>query len=196
MQEKELRNNYLFTIIKFILFIIIFCFLIEITREFWRELRAKDNFDVKVLAFSVLFSFAFYVFLVDLNDAYKKIQNFFFRSSFFSLVFPSALILLAFGYMFIPKVFNINYNRDIFIFLGGCAFAVHLIFIAQDSKGHTFTTFINYIFIFSILYIINLLLLGVYFRIGFDRVYVGRIAIDGIRDGAILLQNIFTQALR
>jgi hypothetical protein len=195
MDERGLKNNYIFTFVKCILFVILFCFLVELTRDFWREMGSRERFDLRMLVFSVLFCFAFYTFCVDLNDVYKKIQNFFFRSTFFSLVFPSLLIVLGLAYLLLPKIFSLPFNRDIFIFSGGFAFTVHLIFTARETKGYSFSAFIHYLFIFSILYMLNLMLLGLYFSIAF-KVHVGRIVLSGAKDGAILLQNIFTRALK
>ena len=195
MEERGLRNNYIFALIKLVLFLIIFCFLSAVTKQLWQELRSKDNFDISVLVFSTLFTFAFYTFLVDLNGFYKKIQNFFFRSSFIALLFPSILILLAIGYFFIPKVLNFAFDKDIFVFLGGFSLTMHLIFIARQTKGHSFAAVINYLFMGSILYILDLALFGVYLRIGY-KVQIGKVMLEGIKGGAGLIYNIFTQALR
>lgn len=195
MRERGLGNNYIFALIKIVLFLIIFCFLAELTKEFWREIRVKENFSLNIFILSILSCFTFYIFLVDLNDFYKKIQGFFFRSSFFSLVFPSVLIILGLGYFFLPKIFKFSFNRDIFLFLGGLAFTIHLIFIARETKRHTFVTFINYLFIMGILYILNLILLGVYLKIGF-RISVGAMVWEGMRNGVILIQHLFTQAFK
>jgi hypothetical protein len=192
MQEKELRNNYIFTLVKFILFLIILCFLIKLSSAFWREARAKDGFSVTVLAFSFLALFCCYAFLADLNNIYKKIQRFFFRTEIVSYLFPSVLILLALVYFFLPKIFNTSFKKDIFIFLGGFSFTGHLVYVARQIKGQTFSAIINYFFLFSILYIFNLLLLGVYLRIGFN-IYLGRVIVEGVQSGAVLIQNIFTQ---
>ncbi len=195
MDEGGFRNNYIFTLIKLALFLIIFCFLIELTREFWQELRTRENFSLNVLVTSILFTFAFNTFFADLNGYYGNIQRFFFRSSFFPLLIPSLLVALSVGYFFLPKILNINIDRNIFIFLGGFTFTTHLTFIARQTKGHNFVTLINYLFIFSILYILNLILLGMYLKLGF-RLYVGRVIAEGIKGGAGIIQSLFAQILR
>lgn len=193
MEERGLRNNYIFTLVKFILFLIIFCFLVELTREFWRDMRAKESFNVNVLTVSVLSAFAFNAFLVDLNNFYKKIQRFFFHSSFFSYLIPSTLIIAGLAYFVLPKVFSKTFDRSLFVFLGGFLVTNHLIFIARDNKGHTFNAFINYLFTFSIFYTVILLLLMLYLKIGFV-FRVDQIIFDGMKGGAGLIQRIFTQA--
>jgi len=195
MEEKALGNNTVFTIVKLFLFLIIFCFLFEITKNFWSILRAEEGFDLSVFIFSILAPFAFSTFVVDLNGPYKKIQTFFYRSTTVSLFFPSFLVLLCLSYFFIPKILQTSFNRDIFIFLGGFAFTSHLVFIARQTKGQTFSTVINYLFMFSIFFILNLIVLGLYLRIGFT-FNLGEILIKGVKNGAFLLQNIFTQAFR
>jgi hypothetical protein len=195
MQEQELRNNYIFTLVKFILFLIILCFLVKLSTAFWRELKAKQGFDLTVLTLSSLTLFGCYAFLADLNNTYKKIQRFFFRTEFVSYLFPSVLIVMALCYFFLPKIFDTTFNKDIFVFIGGFSFTGHLVYTARQIKGQTFSAIINYFFIFSILYIFNLFLLGIYFKIGFP-VYLGKVLIEGAQNGAMLIQNIFTQFSR
>ena len=195
MDEGGLRNNYVFTLVKLVLFLILFSFLVELTKELWQELATEKGFNLNILVISILSSFAFCTFCTDLNDYYRHIQRFFFRSLFFSLLFPSVLIVLMVGYFLLPKIMNVVYNKDVFIFLGGVAFTTHLTLIARETRGKNFTTFVNYLFIFSILYILNLILLGAYFRIGFN-VHVGKVIVEGIKGGAGLIQSIFSQVLR
>ena len=195
MEEKALGNNTIFTIVKLFLFLIIFCFLFEITKNFWGIIRAEQGFDLSVFIFSILAPFAFSTFVVDLNTPYKKMQNFFYRSTTVSLFFPSFLIVLAASYFFIPKILQTPFERDIFIFLGGFAFTLHLIFIAHQTKGKTFSTVINYLFMLSIFFILNIIVLSLYLRIGFT-FHLGDIFIKGVKNGAALLQNVFTQSFR
>lgn len=195
MDEGGLRNNYVFTLGKLVLFLILFCFVVELTRELWQELKTRESFNLNILVISILSSFAFYTFCTDLNHYYRHIQKFFFRSSFFSLLFPSVLIGLSLGYFLLPKIMNVAYNKDLFIFLGGVAFTTHLTLIARETRGRNFTTFANYLFIFSILYILNLILLGVYFKIGFN-VHLGKVIVGGVRDGFELINSLFIAPFR
>ena len=195
MEERDLRNNYVFTLVKFILFLIIFCFFIELVKEFWKEAKANGNFSITAFVLSMLSAFGFYVFLTDLNNSYKKIQNFFFRSSFFTLLFPSTLIILGIGYFLFPRLLNFSFNKAIFIFVGGFVLTTHLIFIAREIKGHTLNTFVNYLFFLSILSTLNLFLFELYLKIGF-KIRIGKIALEGVKNGSTLIQSIFTQAFR
>lgn len=195
MEERSLRNNYIFTLVKSLLFLIIFCFFIELFKEFCKVLKGKDNFSINVFFFSMLSAFSFYIFLADLNNFYNKIQNFFFRSYFFSLLFPSVVIILGVGYLIIPRLLNIPINKDIFLFAGTFALTGHLIFVARRLKGHTFNSFINYIFIFSLLCTLNLFLFEFYLKIAF-KVNIGKMAFVGIKNGAGLIQSLFTHTFR
>ncbi len=195
MEERVLKNNYIYTLIKFALSLVILCFLVELTKVFWTTLSKIEKFDLNVLIISVLSLFAFYNFIADLNNFYKKIQNFFFRSSVFSLLFPSLLLVLGLGYFFLPKILNLNINQDVFVFLGGFIFTAHLTFISRELKGHSFTSFINYLFTFSILFILNIILFGLYLRNNFS-LDVGKIVLKGMMDGSVLIQNIFIQILQ
>jgi hypothetical protein len=108
------------------------------------------------------------------------------------LVVPSFLIVLGLGFFLIPKIFNLNFDKNLFLFLGGFILISHLIFIARDLKKGSFSGFINYLFIFSILYIINLLLFSIYLNIAF-KIDLAKILIEGSKDGAFLIKNLFNQ---
>jgi len=192
MQEKTLSSNYLFTFIKFILFLLIFCFAFSFTKFFIKEVRLEKDINFNILSLSFLSCFLFYTFFVDLNNLYSKIQKFFFHSNVFSLVVPSFLIVLGLGFFLIPKIFNLNFDKNLFLFLGGFILISHLIFIARDLKKGSFSGFINYLFIFSILYIINLLLFSIYLNIAF-KIDLVKILIEGSKDGAFLIKNLFNQ---
>ena len=195
MDESGLRNNYIFTLIKLALFSIILCFLVALSREFWQEIKNADAFIAKTLTISVLCAFSFYVFIADLNNFYKGIQRFFFHSTFFAYLIPSALVVVGVGYFFLPKILNMIFSKDAFVFVGGFALTGHMIFVARGNQGHNFPTAVNYLFIFSILCILNLLLFSVYLRIGLN-INVGKIVFEGVKSGATLIQSIVTQAFR
>ncbi|MFH1771440.1 MAG: hypothetical protein ABH872_01345 [Candidatus Omnitrophota bacterium] len=195
MEEHSLRSNYFFTVIKLILFLFILCFLVKLTARLWGELRSQDAFNLDILVLSIISTFAFYTFISDLDGFYKKIQNFFFRAQYVSLFSPSLLVILSIGYFFVPKITNTSINKDIFIFVGGFSFCMHLIFIARQIKGSSFSSSVNYLFMFSILFILNLIILSLYLRIGFN-IYTGKVILEGMKNGAILIQDVFTQALR
>ena len=150
MDEGGLRNNYIFTLVKLALFLIILCFLIALTKEFWQEVKVTEAFDIKVLVVSMLCAFSFYVFIADLNSFYKGIQKFFFHSSFFAYLIPSVLVVVGIGYFFLPKIFNTAFSKDTFVFIGGFALTGHLIFVARGNQGHNFPTVVNYLFILQI----------------------------------------------
>lgn len=190
------KPNYFFTIIKFFLFLIIICFLASINREFLRAIKAAHGLRLDIFFISILSAFAFYTFVVDLNNFYKKVQQFFFHGSFLAYLLPSFLILMGLGYFLIPKIFNVTFDRDTFVFLGGFVFTIHLIYIARDTRGTSFAGFINYLFNFSILYVVNLLFFILYLMAAFDKLHVFKIAVDGLKGGALLIQDIFSQIFR
>ncbi|MCF7874484.1 MAG: hypothetical protein K9L87_03020 [Candidatus Omnitrophica bacterium] len=195
MEERELKNNYIFTLVKLFLFLIIFCFLAEFIRYFVREIHSVAGLDFNILVGSVISTFAFYLLLIDLNGFYKKIQKFFFRSAFFSYLFPSILIFLALSYFFVPKLFNISFNKDLFVFLGGFSLFVHLIYVSRATRGKSFNALINYFFIFSILMVIHLILFGFYLKISFN-FGLGEILLNGIQEGTTLIKDIFIKGFK
>lgn len=195
MEEKGLQYSYIFTIVKFILFLLILCFLVGLSREFFEEISANNDFKAGVFYLSVLFPFVFCTFVSDLNNIYNKIQKFFFRSTFFSLLIPSFLVLLGICFFVLPRVSRFSFNKDIFLFLGGCAFTGHFIFIAGETKSSTFTAFINYLFIGSILYAIILIIFSAYLKIAF-KIHLNEIIFEGIKGGIQLILNFSAQILR
>jgi len=195
MDESGLRNNYVFTLIKFSLFLIILCFLVSLSREFWQQLKIADSASIKVLTISIISAFSFYAFITDFNSFYKSVQRFFFHSTFFAYIVPSVLILVGLVYFFLPKIFDINFSRATFVFIGGFIITGHMIFVARGNKGNNFPTTVNYLFIGSIIYILNLLLFTAYLRVGLN-INIGKIVFEGVKSGATLIQGISTQAFR
>jgi len=195
MDESGLRNNYVFTLIKFLLFLIILCFLVSLSRVFWQQLKIFDSSIIKILTISIISAFSFYAFIADINNFYKGIQRFFFHSTFFAYIIPSVLILIGLGYFFLPKVFDLNFSRSTFVFIGGFVTTGHMIFVARGNQGHNFPTVVNYLFICSIIYILNLLLFTVYLRVGLN-INIEKIIFEGVKSGATLIQGISTQAFR
>ncbi|MCK4810051.1 MAG: hypothetical protein KAS99_03830 [Candidatus Omnitrophica bacterium] len=192
MEKQGLRNSYIVTLAKLFIFLIIFCFLPGITTNFFGDLRQSPGFKSFILYFSILTPFLFYTFVADLNEVYGRVQDFFFRHSFFSLIVPSILIVLALGYFIIPKILGSSFNKDIFLFLGGVISTVHLIFIARRLKASTFSGFVHYLFIFSLLYTVSLFLFAIYLKVGF-KLGLLKILSDSLRSGASLIESILTQ---
>ncbi len=193
-EKAPAKQNYFLTLIKFFLFLLIFCFLVSFSKQFYHGMKSVEDLNVDILFLSVLSAFSFYTFIADLNDFYKKMQNFFFHSAFASYLVPSFLILLGLGYFILPRVFNAEIDKDVFIFLGGFIATSHLIFVARETKGNTFAAFINYLFTFSILYIVVLFLLGVYLMAAF-KLDLHKILVDGVMGGATLIKDLFGQIL-
>lgn len=192
MGDSGLRNNFVVTLLKFMLFLLLFCFFSELVKEFGREIRTVEGFKTNILYIAILSSLAFYIFIADLNGFYGKVQKFFFRSSMVSFLVPSVLIILGIGYFFLPKIWGFSFDKNIFVFLGGFVVTAHLNYIAQETKGHTFNAFINYLFVFSILSIINLLLFAVYLKVAFN-IHIGEIFIEGVKNSVFLLRFLFAR---
>lgn len=186
------KHSLFFTIIKFFLFLIIFCFLVSFTREFIRVAKSTKDLGSNIVFVSMLSTFMFYAFFVDLNELYKKIQQFFFHASQVAHFMPALLILSGILYFVLPKVFHFDFDKRFFAFLGGFILMCHLIYVARETKGTTFADFVSYLFMFSIIYIISLLILGIYLTVAFE-LDLAKFTIASLKNGAILIRNLFTQ---
>ena len=184
-----MKNNYIFTFVKFFLFLFLFCFLAEITRRF---LYSGGALNVGVFIASIFSCFVCYTFVADLNPLYKNVQMFFFRTTFVSYLVPFILLIVGIGGFIIPKIFNVPLNENLFVFCGGFIFTAHMIYIASETKGNSFPEFINYLFLLSLLYIINIVFLGLYLNAAF-KFKIFRVLVDGVAAGAELIQSIFLQ---
>ncbi len=189
---RGLRNNYILLAGKLIFFVLSFCFLIKFTMNFLQEIEELKELKIEVFLASVLSTLIFYIFIADLNSLYEKIQGFFLKSPFLLLLIPVSLIILGIGYFIIPKVLNISFNKDIFLFVGGVFLMMHLIFIAHRTRGSTFVDFINYLFTFTLLCIISLFLLGFYLRVG-SRIQIEKIIWSSAQESFSLMKDVFTQ---
>lgn len=185
-------GNLFFAIIKLFIFFVLLCFVVEITRKFLIEARVANGFTLTTLLYAITSCFLFSAFIADLTGLYKTIQMFFFRSAFASYIVPFLMILTGLACFVIPKIFKMPFSPDAFVFAGGFIFICHLMYVAQETRGGNFSEFAHYLFIFSIIYTINLLLLGAYFNAAF-KFNIARVAVDGVTDGAMLLRNIFSQ---
>lgn len=197
MAEKKSHDNYLFVIIKLILVFFVLCFLIELGKQFLHGVNAQPDLNINVLVIAALVVFVFYTFIADLNNIYKTIQGFFFHSSttIFVLIFPALFVLAGLIYFLVFNIFNVHANKDLFLFLGGVLATIHVIFIAREKKGNTFPAFVHYLFIFSIIFAIQLVLFTVYLRIAF-KIPVNEILIDGSKQGVLIIKNIFTHTFK
>ncbi len=195
MEERDLKNNYIFALVKLFLFLLIFCFLTETSKSFIGEFRATQGLDFSTFVLSIVITFAVYIFFFDLNNFYKRLQKFFFRSSFFSCLFPSVLIILALAYFFVPNIFDLSINKDFFVFSGSFALIAHLIYISRITRGNSFVSVINYLFILSIFLILTLILFGFYLRIAFD-FELGQVLLSGMQNGTDLIKDVFVRGFR
>lgn len=195
MEERDLKNNYIFALIKLVLFLLIFCFLVEIIKNFLQELQAVRGLSFSVFITSILATFAFYIFFLDLNNFYRSLQKFFFRSTFFSCLLPSLLIILSLSYFFLPRIFNFSVNKGVFIFSGTFALFSHLIYVSKVTRGSSFIPIVNYLFIFSIFFILNIILFGFYLRIIFN-FELANVLLSGVQGGAGLIRDVFVCSFR
>lgn len=188
-------RNFLVTLAKGLGFILLLCLTVELAKSFVRELNILKGFRFIYIYASFILPFLLNEFISDTNPLYSKVQSFFFRSSFFSLVVPSLLLILALGYLIIPRLMGGSFNKDVYVFIGGYVFMTHLIFIARQSRAGGFAGFINYFFNFSLLLIVIIVFLGLYMRVAYN-FRLGKVILDSVRDSTMIVRTLFNQIVR
>ncbi|MBN2483257.1 MAG: hypothetical protein JXD21_03530 [Candidatus Omnitrophica bacterium] len=192
MAKYESRSNYLITLAKFVFFLIFFCFMVKLTGNLLSDMQSIATLSLKVFYVSIFSALMFYLFIADLNTIYDHIQNFFFRHSFVNLILPSVLVLLALGYFIIPKIWSLSFDKDTFVFLGGFILMIHLIYIAQQTREGSFVGFVNYLFMFSTLYVVSIFLFAVYLRVAFP-LNIGDLIVHSFNDSTRLVVDLYKQ---
>lgn len=191
-EKRNLKSNYFLSLLNLLLFLVLLCFLFEASRIFIKGLGLNKDFQPWVFFLGLGFPLIFYMFIADLNAIYENVQHFFFRESILSLLLPAMLLLLTLGYFIVPKLFSVSFNKDVFTFLGGFSLTTHLVAVSKNTKGTSFTGFVNYLFIFSLLYLATLIILAVYMTIGYD-LHLWDLIVNSGKDGFALTKSIFTQ---
>lgn len=188
--SSQFRLNYLLAILKLLMFIFILPFAVEGSRLLYKEIQLNTDINHTLLLASLFICLLFYIFIADLNNLYSKIQKFFFRNSFLSLLLPSLLVIAAIFSFIFPKIFNIPINKEFFIFWGGFVFMMHFIYISHHSRGGSFTTFVNYIFLITVLYIFNIFLFSLYLKTSFP-LKAGKLFVETSKEGWGLIHSLF-----
>ena len=133
MAQSPSDNNFLFAIFKFILFLVLCFFVAGLSYQFVLSVHASADVDILLLPGTIFFTLCYYLFIKDLNDAYSKIQTFFFRNPLVSYLIPFLLIAAAVICLVMVKLFGLAINRGIFIFIGGFILASQMIYISVGT---------------------------------------------------------------
>jgi len=188
-------RNLLVTLSRAFGFILLLCLSVELSQSFIKELHILKSFRFITLYSAFITPFLLNEFVSDTNPLYNKTQSFFFRSSFFSVIIPAAMLIVALGYLILPKLMGGTFNKEVYVFIGGYIFMTHLISIARQNKSGGFAGFINYAFTFSMLLIVAIVLLGLYLRVAYN-FRLGKVILDSVRDSTMILRTMFNQVVR
>ncbi len=168
MAEKPSEGNFFTALAKFLLFLAVFCLAAAVTRQFILTLHAAADVDTLLLPGTAFFVFSYYLLIKDLNEPYKKLQTFFFRTPRLSYVLPFLLPVAAAVFFALIKFRGMAINREIFVFVGAFIVVTHLLYVSSDTKGESFGAFSGYLLNLNLFYLANLLLLGLYFNVVFN----------------------------
>ena len=152
------KNNFLLTLLKLCGFIIIAFFLAALSKEFTLSLKKSHLLPLIKIAEGGILYLLFHIFIADLTGIYGKIQEFFFRKTFVNLLIPSLLVIVSVIYWSLPKFSAAHLNANLYFYLSGFLFLLHLVFISLHTKEKGFGGFVEYVFIFSLLYVLNLII--------------------------------------
>jgi hypothetical protein len=162
MGENTSGNFFVITL-KFLGFLLLLIFSFGITVEFVKAAHDGVGSEPMLLPAAVFFCFFYYLFIRDLNEPYKAIQAFFFRVPWFAHAVSFLLILTGVVCWALVRFTDIKVDHNIFVFLGGFIMASHLIYVSRDMPRESFVDLVNYLFSFSVYYLIVLVMLGLYF---------------------------------
>lgn len=162
-----------------------------ITREF--IVMTHDSGDVPefLLPGAVVFTFAYYLLVHDLNETYKKIQTFFFRVPWLAYPISFLLLFTAGLYLVLIKFFGVVVDRNIFVFLGGFIATSHIIFVSSQTRGVNFGDFAAYLLNIVVYFLVGLVLLGCYFCVVFN-FNVFKVFLDGVKSAIDTMHSILS----
>ena len=171
-------SNRVFGIIKFILGICLLPFVYASTVSFINEFKLIEN-SGRNFFWAGLFSFLIvYLFIWEPAIVYAKGQRLLeLLFSFFKplvrvapFLLPVYTIVLFFAYIILTFVFKAGGLINYFVFLFGFSIGLHLVFSSKSmrSKQADFLK-ANYIFGFSFIYVINMILLAIFLSIIFEK---------------------------
>ena len=163
------RSSSALRVLKAIILVIVLPWVYSFSSGFIAELLKIDYQTYSLFTLGIISFLVFYLFLFDLGEVYKKGQRI--TEVTFRFISPivktapyvipiySVLLFLIYGFLslFIQSIQFFN----VFIFLLGFTIVFHLVWTARvlHSRKDDFLM-INYLFSFSIIYILNILLLA------------------------------------
>lgn len=165
-----------FVIIKFILGICLLPFVYSSSVSFLNEFIGIDKGYQSYFWWGVITFLIFYLFIWQPSIVYLKGQKlleiiFSFFRPFIKIapyLLPIYTIILFFLYMILSLLFFSSHLVNIFAFLFGFSISLHLVFSARSIRAKQNDPLkVNYIFGFSLIYIINLGLLSLLFNLIF-----------------------------
>ena len=195
-------TNRLFSVIKLTLGICLIPFVYGVSVSFVRELAVIDKpvqdwFWTGVLAFLVV-----YLFIWEPAVIYARGQKFLeITFSFFSplvkvapYLLPIYAVMLVAAYNVLAYLFPKGGFLDDFVFLLGFSMALHIVFGAKSLKSKQ-TDFLkaNYVFGFSFLYILNIILLVFCFNILFEKISFVNFFNNSYQIGREIVSAVFKQ---
>lgn len=167
-----------FGIIKFILGILFLPFVYSVSVAFLNEFSIVEKSLQRQFWAGTISFLIVYLFIWEPARIYsrgQKILEVIFR--FFAplvrvapYLLPIYFILIFIGYSVLSLVFNFRHLLDYFLFLFGFSLTLHLVFSAKSirAKQGDFLR-ANYIFGFSLIYIINLIILSFCLNLTFEK---------------------------
>lgn len=191
-----------FSIIKFILGVCLLAFVYSGTIAFWAqfnliERKFQNCFWVGVISFIIIYFFIFEPAII-YRRGHRLLEIIFkFVAPLVKVapyVLPIYTIVIFLGYLMISSVTKPVSVPDNLLFLLGFFTALHLVFSAKSirAKQGDFLK-ANYVFGFSMVYIINLTLLAFFLSILFAEFSVVDFLNNSLREGKSIFDGIFGQ---
>lgn len=194
-------SNKAFAFVKFVLGICILPFVYAITVSFLAEFQMVEpslriNFWSGVISFLIV-----YLFIFEPAKVYQKGQQvlevvFHFFAPLVKMapyVLPIYTIIIFFLYLVVSFFIKSNELISYFMFCFGLSIALHLVFSAKSLRLKQDFLKANYLFGFSLVYIINLLLAGLFLNLLFEKFSFVNFFNNAFLSARILFGAVFKQ---
>lgn len=197
-------SNKAVAVIKFFLGIFLLPFVYTFTKAFLSEIKLIDVSLQRYLWDGILVFLLVHLFVFEPAKIYQKGQKileviFHFFSPLVKVapyVLPVYTIIAFFLYLLLTLFIKSGELLNYFIFTFGFSLALHIVFSAKTLRSKQDFLKANYIFGFSLVFIINLILVGLFLNLIFDKFSFVNFFSNAYLEATSIFKAVFKQLFR